>query len=174
MLFVVDRRPTHSFAKEQKSASPDVPGPSVWHFPYMTVGVSMTIVTPDMNGYLLPEKPLTRADVATLLTRYWQYRSGKRLAYAKTEIRTETKFALASFAQGHREQAAQASFRAILLSAGALEIKPDDAETRSLQKMAWGVGKIMIGKESEAEPLFQEAERLVPGIAPRSTIISPP
>lgn len=103
--------------------SSDVSSPDDWFYPYMRFAMASSMTLPNEQGFLLPGKELTRAEVSVLLYRFLMYRQGVRkqalLSLAESEILNILKL----LDQKNVAEADYASNRGYLAARGALNSK---------------------------------------------------
>ncbi|MBI3618694.1 S-layer homology domain-containing protein [Candidatus Peregrinibacteria bacterium] len=136
MLFLAYGVDPNSYSEVQLPLSKDVTDPKAWYFPFFRYGISSSVVVAPRNGILGPSRSLTRIDVAVLLDRFLQYKSG-----ARTQALLDLSFADLLSAQdalskSNMKEAEPASARALLAARGALAVTPDSPAVKIAVKIS--------------------------------------
>ena len=137
LLLAYDSDPK-AFGNIQLPLANDVTDPKSWDYPFMRLAIAFSLTSASKNGYLSPERNLTRGDVAIFLYRFFQYRAGQQTQALLTETTDEISNVITDLDSNDIQEAQNASIRALLASMGAHESKPDEAVVKVAVKTTEG------------------------------------
>lgn len=165
LLQRLDTRQLHNYAQETKMTSEDVRNSTDWYYAPLTQAVAAGVLVPTADGYLYPDTFVNRAETALFLNRYLQYVNGKSVERNVQLFNTTLQdFFIEYSAEDDSDRAMQLSHNLILLTYGLLDAEPNNNDFKSMQKVAWAIGKLTQGEEEQAADLLRAASQLSPTV----------
>lgn len=138
MLFATHGVDLKSFNDILLPLSTDVTDTRAWYYPMMRYAVATTTTVPTDSGHLMPDRELTRADVALLLYRFTLYREELRVQAQLSAAQKEVENIINALSDGNIRAAEYASARGLLFTRSAIETSPDEPTVKVAVKIAEG------------------------------------
>lgn len=127
-----------SFGDIALPLSRDVSDVKEWSYPYMRYAIASSMIVATKDGLYTPAKQLSRGDVAVILYRFFLYREGLRTQSLLSETEKELAKTINALAERNQTGANYTSVRALLMTRGAHEIRPDESTVKVPVKIAEG------------------------------------
>ncbi len=137
-------QPLTSYGELRLPLAPDVQNPGEWFYPYVRLGIALSMVQIGQDGLMDPGRPLTRGDTANLIYRLLMYKQGRRTQALLSEAESDIINVLQMIEARNVEQASYASARAMLAARGALTSRPDEPLIKGAVKISEGFQSIVL------------------------------
>ncbi|MFA6039067.1 MAG: S-layer homology domain-containing protein [Candidatus Peribacteraceae bacterium] len=160
MLFLAQGMDAAANADVKLPLSIDVSDVNAWYYPHMRLALSSSTTAPGKNGYLSPDRALTRGDVALLLHRLLLYKEGRRTQDLLSQIETEAITIVSALNAKNIRTAEYASVRALLYARGAKAVVPDEPIVGAALKVTEGFRALVRGYGAQSEKKYDDALKL--------------
>ncbi|MEN9561460.1 MAG: hypothetical protein RIQ56_733 [Candidatus Parcubacteria bacterium] len=133
----------NAYSEIKLPVSTDVTDPSAWYYPSLRYAISSSMTMATKERLFMPEKELTRQDVAFLLHRFFLYKEGQRTQALLDEVGLQVDQTRSALEKQDVTVAAYASARALISARGALAAAPNENIVKAVVKLCEGYRSIV-------------------------------
>ncbi len=149
LLLLAQQMNPNAYSEIRSALSNDVSDANAWFYPYFRLGLSAAIVEINPDGTLLPEKKMTRGDVAQAVYLLLMYKENRRAQSLLSTTETELAGNVIPNLNAQGLQAAKmAHTRALVAVRGALTSRPDASVVKGAVKVTEGFGALVNAYEA--------------------------
>jgi hypothetical protein len=160
MLFASQGIDTNAYSEISLPFSTDVTDTKAWFYPHIRLALASSLILVGGDGKLLPDRNLTRADVALIVHRLAMYQAGKRAQALLSAEESDLVNVLQMLEKKELVQAEYASARALMFARGAHQSKPDAPIVQGALKTAEAFRALVRGYRAGAEARYDDAVAL--------------
>ena len=150
----------NSYSEITLPLSSDVTDPKAWYYPTMRLAIALSMTDAGKAGTIQPARNLSRADVALLLYRYLQYKSGNRTQALLTEVENNLLLTTQNLNGKNVREAEYASARALLAARGAHDIASNQSIVNAALKLTEAYRALVRGYQASLNKQFSAAAKL--------------
>ncbi len=160
MLLLSQGADPNSYSEITLPLSSDVTDPKAWYYPTMRLAFATSMTMVGAKGTIQPARNLTRSDVALLLYRYLQYKSGNRTQALLTEVEDELLRTTQQLNEVSVREAEYASARALLAARGAHDTSPNESLVNAALKLTEAYRALVRGYRASINKQYSDAAKL--------------
>ncbi|MBP9700150.1 S-layer homology domain-containing protein [Candidatus Woesebacteria bacterium] len=160
LLLLATKTDPNAYGEVQLPLSRDVTDASAWYYPYMRYAISSSVLQINADDTLLPDREVTRADVANMMFRLAMYKAGRRTQALLSEVENELVNVMQFLADKNLPQAENASARALLAAKGGYASRPNSPVAQGALKTAEAFRSIVRGYKAGVNGQLDETIRL--------------